>query len=213
MGWKLLSVGVAVLLWVLVASEPELSTFVTAPVQFKDMPEGLEISSGLLEAVNLELRGPSGELNSLEEGRAPSVVIDMSLLDPGEHTFTIGTKDVRLPGGVKLVRAFPSQLRFKFERSVSATVPVEVRFGRTHNGYEVAGFEVEPRTLRIVGPESRVSGVKAVTTDPLDLSQVVGSARFNVSAFVEDAQVRFAAPPRVTVSVQVRARPEPRAGR
>ena len=38
-GWKLLSLGIAVVIWAVVASEPELSTFATAPVEYKNLPE------------------------------------------------------------------------------------------------------------------------------------------------------------------------------
>ncbi len=207
-GWKLLSLAIAVLLWVLVASEPEISTFVTVPVQFKNMPEGLEVSSDIVESVNLELRGPSGELRNFQDSRPYSVVLDMSRVVAGERTFSIDDGDFRLPRGIRVVRAFPSQLRFDFERRAAATVPVQVRFGSPHEGYDVAGFQVSPATLRIVGPESHVNRIKAVATDPIDLGPVVGSAQFHVSAFVDDAHVRFASPPKVTVDVQVKAQPE-----
>ncbi|MGA2592327.1 MAG: hypothetical protein ABSH32_20640 [Bryobacteraceae bacterium] len=43
-GWKLLSLAAAVLLWIAVASEPELSTFISLPVEYKNLPTDLEIS-------------------------------------------------------------------------------------------------------------------------------------------------------------------------
>jgi YbbR domain-containing protein len=209
LGWKLLSLAIAVLLWFFVASEPELSTFVTVPVQFKDMPEGVEVASDIVESVYLELRGPSVDLRALEANRTYAVVLDMSQVGPGERTFAIGPADVRLPRGLRMERAFPSELRFTFEKRTTAQVPVEVRFTTPHPGYELAGFQVSPSVLGIVGPESRVNRVKSVATDSIDLSGVVGAAQFHVNAFVEDGHVRLVSPPRVTVDVQVKARPEP----
>jgi hypothetical protein len=43
--WKVLAVGIAMVVWVLVASEPELSTFATAHLEYKNLPDELEISS------------------------------------------------------------------------------------------------------------------------------------------------------------------------
>src|SRR3954471_17877872 len=104
MWWKLLSLAIAVLIWALVASEPELSTFSTVRVEYKNLPDDLEISSEPVSAVALELRGPSGDLHGVTDVR-PSVVLDMSNARPGERTYTIGDDTVRLPRGVRLVRA------------------------------------------------------------------------------------------------------------
>jgi YbbR domain-containing protein len=205
-GWKMLSLGIAVVLWIFVANEPELAEFANAPVQFKGLPDGIEISSGAVESVTLELRGPSSELRSLDQPRGYAVVLDMSRVEPGERTFSITHDDVRLPRGIRLVRAIPSQLRFDFERRTARSIPVDVRFGPPPPGYEITGFSVTPRTLRIVGPQSRVEQMKAAVTDPIDVSQVIGPAEFHVTAYVEDSHVRLASPPQVKVNVEVRTR-------
>ena len=58
LGWKLLSLCVAVVIWALGASEPELSTFTTVRLEYKNVPDDLEISSEPVSTVALELRGP-----------------------------------------------------------------------------------------------------------------------------------------------------------
>lgn len=205
--WKLLSLGIAVLLWLFAVSEPTMSTLVSVPVQFKGMPESLEISSDVVERVYLEVRGPASELLAMEQDPEYAVVLDMSQVRPGEQTFSIREGNVLLPRGTRLVRAIPSQLRFEFERRVWRDVPVHIRLGEPQKGYEIADYEVRPRTLRIVGPESRVGRIQSVTTDPVDIASVVGVSEFRVTAYVDDAHVRFVTPPQVVVKVQVRARP------
>ena len=64
-GWKLLSLGTAVLLWISVASEPELATLHSVPVEYKGVPDDLEITSDFVENVFLEMRGPAGRLRDL----------------------------------------------------------------------------------------------------------------------------------------------------
>jgi hypothetical protein len=204
-GWKLLALALAVLIWILVASEPELATFVAVPLQYKNLPPELEISSTLIESVYLELRGPAGELRSMTDARRPSVVLDMSKVRPGERTFVIDDDSVRLPQGVKLLRAAPSQVRFDFERRSYRDVPVRVRFTPDPNsGYEVADYAVSPTQLPIVGPESHVARINVAVSDPVDLTGVVGRAEFHVNAFIEDSYVRFASPPTVAVTVTMR---------
>ena len=204
--WKVLSVLIAVLLWAAVANEPELSTFLSAAVEYKDLPDNIEISSDPAETVDLELRGPSGELRTFRESHA-SVILDMSAARPGEKTFSISDTNVKLPHGIRLVRSIPSQLRFHFERRIMRSVPVEVRFQSPPGTlYEVAGYRVNPPWLSIVGPESRVNRVRAVLTDTIDITALKGDSDLHVSAFLEDARVRFEAESDVTVHVVMKKR-------
>ena len=112
-GWKLLSLAIAFVIWALVASEPELATFTTVHVEYKNMPDDLEITSEPVETVVLELRGPSGELRT--DAPRPAVVLDLAGVPRGQRTFTIGDGNVRLARGVHLVRAIPPTVSLKLE--------------------------------------------------------------------------------------------------
>lgn len=205
-GWKLLSVLVAVILWALVASEPELSTFTTVQLEYKNLPEDLEIASEPVARVSLELRGSAAVLSALNEsGNRPSVLLDMSNILPGETTFSINDGNVKLTRGVSLVRAQPSQVRFTFERRMTRRIPVVVRYaGGRANGYVVASQTVDPDALTVVGPASHVARITGVSTDPVDVSGVVGTSQFRVNAYVDDPYVRFQSDPRVAVTVTMR---------
>lgn len=205
-GWKILSVLIAVVLWALVASEPELSTFVNVRVEYKNLPDDLDLSSEPVTSVLLELQGPSGQLQGIGDGGLhPAVVLDMSTVTPGEWTFPIGPANVRLSRGVRLVQTTPSELPFTFERRVTRTVPVRARItGDGHAGYTVVGQEADPAELTIVGPASRVAKIKQVETDPVDVSTVVGTKQFRVNAFVGDPFVRFQSSPQVVVTVTMK---------
>jgi YbbR domain-containing protein len=203
--WKLLAFAIAISIWVFVASEPELATFASVPLAYKNLSGDLEISSSLLESIYLELRGPSGELRSLSDVRRPAVILDMTGVQPGERTFSIGDGNVRLPRGIRLIRAIPSQVRFDIERRASLSVPVKVRFIPEHpSGYEVSHVEVTPAYLPVIGPQSHIARVAAATTDPIDLSGVEGRSEFHVNAFIEDAYVRFRTSPAVVVTVTMK---------
>jgi YbbR domain-containing protein len=205
LGWKLLSLGAAVLLWMAVSSEPELSTFITVPVEYRDLSSNLEINSDVVESVLLEVRGPSGELRGVP-GSVPryAVILDMSSVGPGQHTFTIDSSDVRLPRGIQLVRAVPAQIRLNFEPSESRSVPVQVRLADgLPTDFQVTDITAEPPVLAVVGPASRVGRVTLVQTDPIHLQPEAGTQQYHVDAFVNDPRVRFENSPEVTVQVTV----------
>lgn len=215
-GWKILALALAFVIWALVASEPELSTFVNVRLEYKNLPEDAVISSEPVTNVALELRGPSGELRGMSFGPAteggirPAVILDMAGVESGEHTFAIGAGNVRLPRGVHLVRALPSEVRLAFERRITRMVPVMPRFaGEGENGYLVSQYSVEPEQLEVGGPASHVERITVVVTDPIDVSSVVGTSQFRVNAYVDDPFVRFRDSPLVTVSVMMKKKQAP----
>jgi hypothetical protein len=203
LGWKLLSLAGAVVLWVSVASEPELATLHTVPVEYKGVPGDLEISSNVVETVFLEMRGPAGRLRDLGDARS-AVVLDFSRVhEPGQRTFTIDETNVSLPRGIQLVRAIPAQLRFDFERRVVREVPVQVRLSAPPPGYQVASYEATPPRLTIVGPESAVGRILSITTDTVDITGVTGPYRTRVNTYLAEKLVRFDDPSSSHVTVQV----------
>lgn len=202
--WKLLSLLIASLLWFLVVREPELVTSRSVPIFYKNLDKDLEIGSDVLDRVHVEIRGPEGKLNSASLSDT-AVILDLSPVQaPGERTFTMSDSSLNLPGGVTFLRAVPSQLRLRFDRTQSKEVPVQVRVSSPQPaGYRVVLQTVNPERLKIAGPENRVRQVESAQTDPIDLAGVISRADFRVHAYVSDPQVRFEGSSMVTVRVTV----------
>jgi YbbR domain-containing protein len=208
LGWKVVSLAAAFLVWMSVASEPELATVVSVPVEYSNFPGNLEISSDILETIDVEARGPAGQLRSLSDSRIAAVVDFAGVRAPGERTFTLTTAEVRLPRGIDLIRTIPAQLRFTFEQRETRSVPVDVPFsGKLAQGLSITSVDIEPPQLRIVGPSSRVLAAKKLTADPFDLSRISGDAQEKLAVYSPEPQVRFTATPQVTVEVHVAGKP------
>jgi YbbR domain-containing protein len=203
-GWKLLSLAAAFFIWVNIASEPELATILSAPVEYKNYPKDLEISSTIVDTVNVEARGPSGQVRDLSESRIAAIVDFASVKAPGERTITLTSAQLNLPRGIELIRVIPAQLRFRFERRASKTLSVEVPYsGQMSPGLTVVHADIVPPTLTIAGPESRVAAVQRAVSDPFDLSQVTGDTQQKLSVYIAEPQVRFVSVPQVTVKIHV----------
>ena len=201
-GWKIFSLLVSVLLWFTYASDPEIGAFVAVPVEYRGMPDDLEIGSDLVGSVSIDLRGPSEKVANFSAVKSAVVLDFSSIHKPGEQTFQIDDRNVNLPSGMRLVRAIPAQIRLQFERRTRHDVPVQVRFaGSPANGYQLDRFEAQPAELTLVGPESHVKKIEYAVTDPIDLSTVVAESEFRVNAFVGDPHVRFEKPAKISVKV------------
>jgi YbbR domain-containing protein len=202
-GWKLLSLAIAFLLWIALAREPELATDISVPIEFKNMPDDLDISSGAPERVHVEIRGPSGRLTRDYLANLV-VVLDLSDARSGERTFTIRAPNLNLPAGVEFYRAVPSQITLRLDRLQVREVKVVPRYSKAPPaGYRIKSYQVDPAKIRIRGPQDHVSQIEEVMTDPIDLSGVVSRSEFRVHVNVGDPQIRLESPTLVTVRVEL----------
>jgi len=204
LGAKILALLISLLLWFAYARDPEVGAFVAVPVEYRGMPDNLEVSSDLVGSVSIDLRGPSEKVANFSAAKS-AVVLDFSgIRKPGEQTFQIDERDISLPSGMRLERAIPAQIRLQFERRTTLEVPVQVRFsGAAPAGYQLKHYEVSPQTLTLVGPESRVRKIEYAVTDPIDLAAASDGAVFHVNAFVGDPHVRFEKPAKIAVALQL----------
>jgi YbbR domain-containing protein len=190
LGLKLLSLLVAVLLWLATVGEPEIVTAQSVPIQYRNPPANLEISSQLTDSALVEMRGSSERLSD-----PTNAVVILDLGDnvrPGERTYSILEEHVKLPPGITFLRAVPSQIRLRLEYRVSREVPIVVRYSApAPDGYKIGRQEVSPQLVRIVGPESRVNAIDKVQTDPIDLSPRDELQTFRVHPYAGDPQVRI----------------------
>ncbi len=200
---KIASLLIAVLWWMATVGGPESTTAVSAPVQLRNLPQDLELSSPLPENAYIEMRGTSRRLTSQEIGNA-LVVVDLGTVDrAGERTFSILAGNVNLPPGVEFLRSVPSQLRLKFESRLTKEVPVLTRYAAPPSGYHIVNQLVSPAAVKIVGPESRVAAIDRVQTDPIELAADEEEHTFHVHGFAGDAQVRLEQPGQI-FNVKVR---------
>lgn len=205
LGWKLLSLLLAFALWATIGRDAETETSVAARVQYKNLANDLDISSGLPGEVTLELRGPSRRLQQSNLSSV-NVVLDFAHVQgPGERTFNITSNNANLPLGLAFSRAIPAQIRLRFDRILSRDVPVQARYnGAPPAGYELLRAELHPPTLRVRGPESLVVRLASLETDPIDLTGIVGERAGQVHVWTGDPQVQPDSQSAVTYKVIVR---------
>jgi YbbR-like protein len=202
--WKLASLAVAILLWFAVVGEPELVAIQPVPLLYRNLPGDLLLLSDAPDQVHAELRGSSGRLTRATLSDVVAAVDLGAVTSPGTQTFTLAESDFSLPQGVTFLRAVPSQVTLRFDRMSNRDVPVQIQLtGMLPPGYHLAAKTVEPETLNVSGPESRVSGIQFAQTDPVDLSGVTGNTEVKVNAFLTDPRAQFTSAPLVTVRLTV----------
>ncbi|HMD49269.1 MAG TPA: CdaR family protein [Bryobacteraceae bacterium] len=202
LGWKALSLLIAIALWVVVAREPQLATSLSVPVEFKNMPNDLDFSTAVPDRVRLELRGQSGRL-SRENLSDIAVVLDLTDAHMGDRTYTIRDRNLNLPAGVFFDRSVPSQLTLHFEHIVTRDITIRPVYQHLQPGYHVTSMALDPARVRIHGPEQRVTLMETIPTDPIDLNGVIAEKTFRTHVNLGDPLVRTEIPVTVAVTIQV----------
>lgn len=200
-GLKVVSLIAAVLLWLAVTREPVAEVAISVPVEFHNSPEHLEISTEVIPQVQVRVRGPVREVRDLSASEVHAI-IDLEQAKPGERTYDLNPHRIRVPDGIEVVQAVPSQMRLTFDARATRQIEVKPRvIGTFASGYRIEQVNASPNTITIVGPAKHVQGVEAAVTDPVDATGVVGSATFITHAYVSDPLVRLSDPNPIHVTV------------
>jgi len=209
LGLKFVSICIAVLLWMVISGERVVERALHAPVEFQNLPAGLEMIGTPPETIDVRVRGSSGALSRMEPGDL-STVLDLRTARPGRRLFQLTPSYVRAPYGIEVVQVAPSTLAIDFEPLGSRTIPVEPAIeGKPMAGFEVTSVTVEPATVGVDGPESALRRLKSAITEPVSVANQSKTVRDVVTIGVGDASVRLkqSVPATVTVTIAPVKRP------
>ena len=203
-GLKIMSIGLASLLWLVVAGEQVVERAIRIPLEFINRPAQLEPVGEPLNMMDVRLRGSSGRLSRIASGEVVAVV-DLQGARPGQRLFHVSASDVRAPFGVEVVQVAPSSLYMTFEPSSTKTVPIvpEVE-GDPADGFEIATRTAEPAVVDVIGPLSAVAAVMAAITEPVSVAGASSTIVKTVSIGVADPSVRLKSADLVRVTVVIR---------
>lgn len=207
---KLASLGLAGLLWFVIAGEKTSERGVSVPVELQNFPKDLELTGDTVNMVEVRLRASPGIIQQLSPGEV-SAQIDLKGVHEGEHIVHLTDSAIRVPFGVKVVKISPAILDLNFERTLSKRVPIRPRItGRPAAGHELAELTCDPVEVAISGPKSRVQDVESAFTEPISIDGAVRNVSDDVNLGLEDPVLRIQGSPRVRVTARIREQHEKR---
>ena len=170
---KVLSLAIAVSIWSFVNfGERDTEETVHAPLELRNIPAHLMVTSPRIDFVDLRVSGPRALLGRIDRDRL-AISFELSGVRPGPAVFRVDADSLNLPRGVKVVRITPAQVTLELERVAHKSVPVHLRIdGKPPNGLQVTDTKVAPETVQVSGPASDVTDVQSANTEPLDIRQV-----------------------------------------
>ena len=203
LGLKILAITLASVLWLTVAGEHVVERSLRVPLEFRNIPETLEIVGNTPDTVDVRLRGSSAVLSRVQAGEIVAV-LDLSSARAGPRLFHIRNDEVRAPFGVEVSQVVPSTLALELEKSARRRVPVvPVIEGDPSPGFVVGRFSADPATVEIVGPDSHVRQVAEATTEPVSVKDAKSRVRDGVTIGVVDSSVRLVQAQSANVTVEI----------
>ncbi|PKM80494.1 MAG: hypothetical protein CVU89_13155 [Firmicutes bacterium HGW-Firmicutes-14] len=157
-GLKVLSLLLAVVLWVYVSNEinpTKQREFKAIPVETRGIGQNLAVSE-LPASVNIRVQANQSIIAELDV-RSIDVFVDLSRAKPGKSKVPV---QFRVPQGVKVTDLRPQEVSVTIEAVAEKQVPVEVHFtGEPAEGYTMLGVRTKPDEIIIRGPKSIIDTV------------------------------------------------------
>jgi YbbR domain-containing protein len=203
LGLKVLSLVLALLLWMIVSGEEIVERGLRVPLELQQVPVGLELTGEVPATVDVRVRGASGTLSRVSTGDVVAV-LDLRSARSGRRLFPLTPDQVRVPFGVEVVQVQPSALAMAFEPSASRQVPVVPAVdGRPAPGYVVGALSADPKTVEVIGPESAVRRVTEALTEPVSVSGARDRVNQSVILGLIDPSLRLKNTRSAMVTVQI----------
>lgn len=201
---KLLSLAIAIVLWLLVTGQNQpVTAHVNVQLNFI-RPPALEISNDPPRTVDVMLTGSRNKLDDLTSLDLVATV-DISNQSAGERVLRLADKaNITLPQGIKVDGYQPSAIPIRLEEIVDRQVAVEPKLeGKPDDGFEVYSVYPNKGSVAVRGPASRVNALQKVATESIWLAGHKESFTApNVALDVADPKVDLLEP-MVNVAVEI----------
>ena len=199
---KVVSITLAVLLWIALNGEPKSEVGLKVPLEFRNSPKGVEVL-GETNTVDIRLSASSSIVKRIDASEV-TVSIDLSEWAPGERTYSLAESNLTVPFGVAVTKITPNKIRLRFEPTERKSVRVHPRIlGKPAEGHIVTAIVCQPDKAELEGPASHLSVLESVSTDGLDISGRSSTFSARLHLYIEDPLARLAADQETQVEVTI----------
>ncbi|RMH62325.1 MAG: hypothetical protein D6678_01435 [Zetaproteobacteria bacterium] len=197
----LLSLLVAIGLWMYVHGEGQGSLTIEAPLQVQGLPVGMMIVNDLPDRVRITL---SGLQSRLQEVRARGLFIPLDVADitsPGVVRRALSLSAIHVPPGLKVEKIRPDTLELQVDRKIRRKVPVRPVI-ELPAGWQARDVSVTPEKIALTGPEVWLGSLPAVRSNPVRPRHKVGPFVAKVTVATPSGQGIRLVDPGATLTVR-----------
>jgi YbbR domain-containing protein len=186
---KLLSLFLAIALWLAVGGEERTETNLNISLELLNLPSNLMVTSEVPSSIQVRVSGPRGLIRTLAQSRLTHT-LDLAGIKAGPQSFPLGINTFEFPRGVQVTRVQPNPLVLTFTPAITRTLPIEpILLGCPPEGLEVKGIRVKPAKVKVKGPDSELGELKFLPTVPLDLTTLSHSTTLTTDLNFTDLHI------------------------
>ncbi len=201
LGLKLLSLLIAIIIWVGVAGERKSqgNIIITTPVELKNIPENLELVKISSPMINVRLRGPLSKIKTLTPLDI-NLIIDVKKDIPevntikNEKTLNIKLKKemFKIIKGVKIRDILPPTIQITLERKTVKYLKVVLRGNiSAEKGYKIKDIIITPNKIEVEGPFFVLRNKRIIETEDVNFKNLKQSIETFVMLKKIDSRLNY----------------------
>lgn len=186
---KLASFIMAVALWFFVILSGRSEITMDVSVNFINVPDKFEIVD-YPKSISVTVEGQERLLKYLKPDEI-NAVLDIGDAKPGRSFHTISKKNIKLPKSFLVTAINPETFSLTIEGQLKKAVSVKPHIvGAPEKGHKITAIRVEPGTVILEGPESAVSKIDIVRTEPIDINGINSNLVYKANLNLTDTSIK-----------------------
>jgi YbbR domain-containing protein len=207
---KVISLVLAIILWVFVKSKSGGEVGLVVPLEFYRVPSRLIVTTVSDEAINVRITGSVIQLQRLPS-REMRARVDLSRARPGTNSFDILPDNFTISKSLDITQISPSSVKVELDHVLEKMVYIKpVVQGKPARGYRVSKITVDPPSLTLQGARSQLADLKEVLTEEVDISELKETVEVEVPLRIADLRLKKAVKRTVTITIVVEEEPRKR---
>lgn len=198
--WQYLALAfaLAVFSWYLVSGREKVDAWIQVPVEMVNMPQGYVVRSGMVNRIEVRVRGPRPMVRTIDMRNA-YYPLDLANLRVGVNLLDFETRGLHLSRAIEVVEIVPSRAELLVDQLMTKTVPVRKNVVvDLDEDFELRRYEVRPPEVTLRGPKEIVDPVDELETQPVKVEESRPGQLETTIGLVLPAEVE-ATPTRVVV--------------
>jgi YbbR domain-containing protein len=193
----------SLILWGSVSLNGEFVATVKVPIVFTNIPDGYTVGQTSISEINMNVKGAGWDILSLIFSRDNEFVVPVGRVF-GKHEVSIKNslnRNSRMVAALNVLDIYPDKVEFNVERIASKTVKVlpDVSLNYKEGFGLVSDIKVEPESLVVYGPESKIKQLQFIKARPVSFDnleqKITKNLTFdkpdNIDFSTEDVKVEF----------------------
>ncbi|MEO5359961.1 MAG: CdaR family protein [Nitrospirota bacterium] len=164
---KLITLVLSLILWFVVTLKGQSEVIMELPIEYKNIPKGVEITKTSAKFVNVSIKGQERIVKNLLP-KDINVFVDLSKVKQGETMFYFTKDNIKMPPSITLARFNPTNIIVRTEDVFTMMLPIKpVIKGEPKHGFTVSEITSTPEEISATGSRQALNKLEYIETEPV----------------------------------------------